>query len=123
MLVIAFTIMTLIPFHKTQHLGIICKIKAVFSCFYYSLFDASFCYLVKQPIHVLSNQVIYCFFLQYFDMFIEKEIMYRKWNTALTGPLIWTYSQNVLFCNIFCCFCLHCAHEQIIIILIFLIIN
>ena len=104
---------------KTQHLRIIWKIE--FSCFYRSIFVALFCYLVEQPIHAFSEQVNYCLFLQCFDMHVEKtkEIMYQKWNRALLADLIWTCGQHVLFCNIFGCFCLHCACTKIIIILIF----
>ena len=46
------------------------------------------CYLVDYPNHAFSEQVKYCFFLQYFDMFVEqtKEIMFQKWKTVLTVP-------------------------------------
>ena len=51
------------------------RFKQFFSCFYRSIFDAPFCYLVKQPIHAFSEQVTYCLFqsfLQCFDMFVEQ---------------------------------------------------
>ena len=76
---------------KTQHLCIIYalfgRLKQFFSCFYHSIFDAPFCYIAEKPIHTFSEQVKYCLFLQCFDMFVEqtKEIMYQKWNRALTG--------------------------------------
>ena len=56
------------------------RLKQFFSCFYHSICDAPFCYLVEYPIHALSKQVK-CFVEQ------TKEIMYRKWNTALVADL------------------------------------
>ena len=84
------------------------KTEAVFQWFYCSIFDTPFCYFLEQPIHAFREQVTYCLFqsfLKCFDIFLEqtKEIMYWKWNTALTG---W----HVLFRHIFYYFCLHmCA--------------
>ena len=97
------------------------RLKQFFHCIYHFIFNAPFCNLVEQPIHTFSKQVKYCLFLHCFDMFVEvtKEIIYRKWNTALLVDLIWACGQHVLFHNIFVCFCLHCACAQIIITLIF----
>ena len=68
------------------------KLKQFFSCFYHSISDAPFCYLVEQPIHALSEQMKYCIFLQCFDIFVEqpREIMHWKWNTALLADMILT---------------------------------
>ena len=54
-------------------------------------------------------------------MFVEytKQVMYRKWNTALLADLIWTCGQHVLFRNIFGCFVYICV--KVVIILIFLL--
>ena len=103
---------------KAQHLCIIWVIEAVFQLLLSVHIYHSFLLLCGIVFHGFSEQVKYCIFLQCFDMFVE-EIMYWKWNMALLALLIWTFGQHVLFCNIFICFCLHCACTQIIIILIF----
>ena len=59
------------------------RLEQFFSCFYHSIFNAPFCYLVGYLIHALSEQDKYClfqYFLQCFDMIvlqiIEPEVEY-----------------------------------------------
>ena len=90
------------------------RLKQFSRCFYCSIFDVPFCYLVEKTIHVFSEQVKNCLFLKNFDMFVEqtKAIMYRKWNMALPANLIWTCGQHVLFHNILVVFYIVRAHKS-----------
>ena len=45
---------------NSQHLHITWKNEAVFSCFYRSIFDAHFCYLVEQLIPAFRERGLTC---------------------------------------------------------------
>ena len=80
------------------------RLKQFFSCFYGTIFDALFCYLVEQPIHAFNVQVKYCLFLHCFDIFVkETKEMCRTWNMALLADLILTCGQHVFFLHLCMC--------------------
>ena len=76
--------MFLLSKHFTCIYTLFGRLKPFFSCFYRSIFDAPFCYLVEWPIPAFSEQVKYCLCLQCFDIFVEQteDIMYQY---GLTG--------------------------------------